>query len=75
VFEIAVGCHLFRYGTNERLNLTSEEYMLYQIATLTGERFMAAQLNVSPLAAEYFTPECEFIILSSCKTLNICRQP
>ena len=41
---------LFRYETDERLDLTREENMLFQMITLTGDKFKAVQLNISALA-------------------------
>ena len=67
VFELTVGSSLFQYETHEDWNLTKEENMLHQMATLTGDKFMAAQLNIWLSAPEYFNTDCESHTLCSCK--------
>jgi hypothetical protein len=53
---------LFTYRVNEKYSLTEVENMLYQMLLITGEEsFRVAQLNVCPLAGEYFNEECTFL--------------
>lgn len=59
MFELTVGNTLFRWETHEGWKLNKEEHMLYQMATLTGDKFMPVQLNIWALAPEYFTEDCE----------------
>ena len=41
--------------------MNREEHMLHQMATLTGDKFTAEQLNIWELAPEYFNADCEMI--------------
>ncbi len=61
VFEFIIGRSLFRYEVNDELNLTETENVLYQMTSYTGDDFRAEQLNVWPLAANYFTSQCKSI--------------
>lgn len=56
---------LFRYQAHEYFGFDETECMLYQIVLLIGEDSRAAQLQVSPGAAKYFTSSCE-CLLSCC---------
>ncbi|KZT00297.1 kinase-like protein [Laetiporus sulphureus 93-53] len=58
-YELINGRALFRYKVDKGRNLPETESMLYQMMCFTGEPFRAKQLNVSPLAAEYFNERCE----------------
>ncbi len=61
VYEFIIGRSLFRYEVNGELNLTETENVLYQMSCYTGDDYRAEQLNVWPLAADYFTSECKLI--------------
>ena len=59
IFELVTSKSLFRYRPHEQFGLDETESMLYQMMLLTGEDFRAAQLQVSPGAAKYFTSTCK----------------
>ncbi|KAI0315034.1 kinase-like domain-containing protein [Amylostereum chailletii] len=59
VFELVVGCHLFRCQPSPSLNLDEPSNMLYQMLCYTCDDMYAAQLTASRLAPLYFNSDCE----------------
>jgi serine/threonine protein kinase len=59
VYELVTSQSFFRYKPNEKFGLTETENMLYQMMLHSEEVFRAQQLNVSPLASEFFDSDCE----------------
>ncbi|KZV87169.1 kinase-like protein [Exidia glandulosa HHB12029] len=57
-YQLITSCLLFSYKPNKKFGLTEEENMLYQMMCLTGEPFMAAQLQRSPRAPIFFKSDC-----------------
>ncbi|KAG9227134.1 hypothetical protein CCMSSC00406_0010238 [Pleurotus cornucopiae] len=58
-YELITNEVLFRYRTLEVFDLTENENLLYQMMIFACEVFHSTQLNVCPLAGEYFNPDCQ----------------
>ncbi|KDQ25190.1 hypothetical protein PLEOSDRAFT_159843 [Pleurotus ostreatus PC15] len=58
-YELITNEVLFRYRTLEVFDLTEDENLLYQMMIFSCEVFHSTQLNVCPLAGEYFNPDCQ----------------
>ncbi|KAK0448169.1 kinase-like protein [Armillaria borealis] len=58
IFELVTGRPLFKYQPDPKLNLDEPNNILYQMLCYTCEDIRAEQLQVSPLASQFFDTNC-----------------
>ncbi|KAF9007244.1 kinase-like protein [Hymenopellis radicata] len=60
IFELLTGRPLFFYRVNEDMHLSEHAYMLWQMATVTGDRFEPEFLKKCSKALKFFEPDGSF---------------